>query len=103
MCILFEPAGEDPLALSLNEVIRQRRKELGLTQAALARRMGAGVSARQIQRMEVSQEWMPSWIRLQQLAIALELPMETFLLKSPDRVDAPQPPLPFVSDQDAIR
>jgi predicted transcriptional regulator len=51
-----QPAQATPLGL----VIRQRRRELGITQAELARRMPPGTSPRHIQRLETSGVVMPS-------------------------------------------
>jgi transcriptional regulator with XRE-family HTH domain len=67
----------------LNDAIRKRRLALGITQAELARRMGGSTTGRQIQWLESSVRYMPSWIRLQRMALALKLPMNAFLKRNP--------------------
>jgi transcriptional regulator with XRE-family HTH domain len=66
----------------LNEAIRQRRLTLGITQAELARRMGRGTTGRHIHRLESSGKYMPSWIRLQRMALALKLPKNALLKRN---------------------
>ncbi|HET9660231.1 MAG TPA: helix-turn-helix domain-containing protein [Thermomicrobiales bacterium] len=59
----------------LADVIRQRRRALGLTQHELAARLGAATCVHDVRRLEAGQILLPAWNRLHELARALELPL----------------------------
>lgn len=67
---------------TLGQVIRLRRIELGLTQEALAERVGDGVRQAEISRLEHDGVALPRRQRLEQLALALEMPMGVLLARS---------------------
>ncbi|HET9662251.1 MAG TPA: helix-turn-helix transcriptional regulator [Thermomicrobiales bacterium] len=70
---------DPPFVHSIGLVIRQRREELGLTTTQLAERLGPWSRTEDIASLESSRTLMPSWIRLQRLAAALDLPIEALL------------------------
>lgn len=74
-----------PPPSSVGQVIRRRRRALGLSQEDLAALMECHTSAADIQAMESARIVMPSWIRLLHLAKALELPVEVFVGHDPVR------------------
>jgi transcriptional regulator with XRE-family HTH domain len=67
---------------SLGEVMRARRRELGLTQEALAERIGDGVRQADVSRMERGRVALPRRRRLERIAAALELPVGELLARS---------------------
>jgi transcriptional regulator with XRE-family HTH domain len=64
---------------SLGELIRRRRAELGLSQCDLEARLGGGACPGTVARLERSRAFMPSWLRLLQLASVLKLPVAELL------------------------
>lgn len=58
---------------TLGDMIRARRAELGLTQEALARRIGDGVCQADVPRLERGRVTLPRRRRLERIAAALEL------------------------------
>jgi transcriptional regulator with XRE-family HTH domain len=74
------PNGADPAsALTVAEILRAKRLELGLSRAELARYVGPSCQPSDIDLLESHSMLMPSWIRLQLLAEALEIPVEDLL------------------------
>jgi transcriptional regulator with XRE-family HTH domain len=67
---------------TLGQVIRSRRKELDLTQEALAERVADGVSQADISRLENDRVDLPRRSRLEQLARALDMPLASLLIHS---------------------
>jgi transcriptional regulator with XRE-family HTH domain len=67
---------------TLGQTIRLRRDELGLTQEKLAERVGNGVRQAEISRLENDGVALPRRQRLEQLALALEMPMGVLLARS---------------------
>jgi transcriptional regulator with XRE-family HTH domain len=67
---------------SLGQVIRRRRAELGLTQEALAERVGPTVRQAEISRLENDRVTLPRRARLELIADALELPLGMLLERS---------------------
>lgn len=67
---------------TLGMLIRQRRLELGLTQEALAERIGAGVRQAEISRLEHDRVTLPRKARLENIARALDLSVGTLLVRS---------------------
>jgi transcriptional regulator with XRE-family HTH domain len=67
---------------TFGEVIRQRRRELGLTQEELAERIGESVRQSDISRMERDYVVLPRRERLEALAAALEVTPGYLLLHS---------------------
>ena len=68
-----------PLASAVGWRIRQRRQELGMTQAALAMRVSPDLRARDIDGLESGRIRVPCWPLLAQLSQALVLPIEVLL------------------------
>ena len=98
MALEIEQSNESFTPGSIGTIIFQRRLQLRLSQAQLAMRLGAPTSRVDIARLESAQIIMPSWIRLQQLAEALELSVSD-LLEHPladeavrERQSSPTPP-----------
>lgn len=71
------PGTQFPAALADN--LRARRLELGLSQAELARYVSPSCRPADIDSLESRRTIMPSWIRLKQLADALEMPASDLL------------------------
>jgi transcriptional regulator with XRE-family HTH domain len=71
-------------AQTIADLLRARRLELGLSRAELARYVAASCQPSDIDVLESHRMLMPSWIRLQQLAEALEIPV-TDLLPTEER------------------
>jgi transcriptional regulator with XRE-family HTH domain len=69
----------DPPLSSVGQMLRHRRRELGLSPEDLAERMEGSTSAADIRVLESGRVVMPSWIRLLHLAKALETPVEALL------------------------
>jgi transcriptional regulator with XRE-family HTH domain len=67
---------------SLGEFIRDRRKELGLTQEELAERIGEGVQQAEISRLERDRVGLPRRARLERIAVALQLPHSELLART---------------------
>jgi transcriptional regulator with XRE-family HTH domain len=67
---------------SLGQRIRERRIELGLTQEALAERIGDGVRQAEVSRLEHDRVVLPRRQRLEHIARALEMPLGTLLVES---------------------
>jgi transcriptional regulator with XRE-family HTH domain len=66
-------------ARSLGMVIRDRRRDLGLTQEQLAQRIGGGVRQAEVSRLESDRVTLPRRARLERIAAALELPIGELL------------------------
>lgn len=66
---------------SLGQFIRQRRQQLGLTQEKLAERVGDKVTQAEISRLERGKVALPRRPRMQQLAVALEVPLGVLLAR----------------------
>jgi transcriptional regulator with XRE-family HTH domain len=71
-----------PFSKTLGQVIRRRRKELGLTQEELAELIGSGVRQAEISRLEHDHVTLPRRARLEQIARALDIPMGVLLARS---------------------
>lgn len=67
-------AAQQPPALA--DILRARRLELGLSQAELARYVSPSCRPSDIDFLESNRKFMPSWIRLIQLANALEVSVD---------------------------
>jgi len=67
---------------TLGKFIQRRRAELGLTQEQLAERIGSGVRQAEISRLEHDRITLPRRQRLEQIAIALDVPLGTLLARS---------------------
>jgi len=70
------------MPVRLGQLIRDRRQELGLTQEALAERIGDNVRQAEVSRLEAGRVALPRRLRMEQLARALELPLGELLLGS---------------------
>ena len=70
------------MGTTLGQMIRKRRKELGLTQEALAGRVADGIGQAEISRLENDRVELPRRMRLEQLAQALDLPLGALLIHS---------------------
>jgi transcriptional regulator with XRE-family HTH domain len=70
------------MSTSLGQRIRERRLELGLTQEALAERIGGGVRQAEVSRLEHDRVVLPRRQRLEHIARALEMPLGTLLAES---------------------
>jgi transcriptional regulator with XRE-family HTH domain len=66
----------------LARLVRERRQDLGLTQEQLAERMGGGARQSEVSRLEQGKVSLPRRLRMEQLALALELPLGEVLLRS---------------------
>ncbi len=64
---------------ALGNFIRERRMDLGLTQEALAERIGPTVRQAEISRLERGQVTMPHRKRMEQIAAALDVSLGTLL------------------------
>lgn len=64
---------------SIADILRARRLELGLSRAELARYVAPSWQPSDIDLLESHRQLMPSWIRLRQLAEALEVSVEDLL------------------------
>lgn len=71
---------ESPRAVA--DIVRERRLELGLSRAELARYVAPSCQPSDIDMLESNPLLMPSWIRLRQLADALEVPVQELLPSS---------------------
>jgi transcriptional regulator with XRE-family HTH domain len=69
--------------IPVGPLIRQRREALGLTRAELAERIGLATTADDIAILESDHIVMPSWLRLKQLADALEVSIADLLPAGP--------------------
>lgn len=67
---------------SLGEVIRRRRCELGLTQEALAERIGGGMRQSDVSKVERGEVTLPRRRRLEQIAAALETSLGTMMTEA---------------------
>jgi transcriptional regulator with XRE-family HTH domain len=67
---------------TLGKFIQRRRAELGLTQEQLAEKVGPGVRQAEISRLEHDRITLPRRQRLEQIAIALDVPLGTLLARS---------------------
>ena len=65
---------------TLGALIRERRRDLGLTQEQLAERIGEGVRQSDISRLERDQMSLPRRDRLQQIAASLDLSIGDLLV-----------------------
>ncbi len=74
-----QPPTEREQPQSIADIVRERRLELGLSRAELARYVAPNCQPSDIDVLESNKQLMPSWIRLQQLAQALEVPVEDLL------------------------
>jgi transcriptional regulator with XRE-family HTH domain len=64
---------------TIADILRERRLELGLSRAELARYVAPNCQPSDIDVLESHRMLMPSWIRLRQLAEALEVPVDELL------------------------
>lgn len=67
---------------TLGKFIQRRRAELGLTQEQLAEKIGPGVRQAEISRLEHDRITLPRRQRLEQIAVALDVPLGTLLARS---------------------
>ncbi len=75
-----ENDGANPVkSTTVADILRARRLELGLSRAELARYVAPSCQPSDIDVLESHQMLMPSWIRLRQLADALEVPVADLL------------------------
>lgn len=77
-----QPRSEREQAQSIADIVRERRLELGLSRAELARYVAPNCQPRDIDLLESNRTLMPSWIRLRQLAEALEVEVDELLPSS---------------------
>ena len=83
------PAGAESTR-TIADILRERRLELGLSRAELARYVAPNCQPSDIDALESHRMLMPSWIRLMQLADALEVPVAVLLPSDEERVpDSP--------------
>lgn len=75
--------GERVTERSMADILRERRLELGFSRAELARYVSPSCRPSDIDTLESQRMLMPSWIRLQQLAAALEVSVADLLPWSP--------------------
>lgn len=68
--------------ITLGTFIRERRKQLGLTQEQLAERVADGVRQSEISRLEHDRVTLPRRDRLEQLAAALDVSIGELLLRT---------------------
>jgi len=79
--------GANPIRLTaISDILRARRVEAGLTRAELARAVSPSCQPSDIDILESHRMLMPSWIRLQQLADALEVPVTDLLPSEEEHV-----------------
>jgi len=79
--------GANPVRLTaIADILRARRVELGLSRAELARAVSPSCQPSDIDILESHRMLMPSWIRLQQLADALEVPVADLLPSEEEHV-----------------
>jgi transcriptional regulator with XRE-family HTH domain len=91
MCTTRTDGANRTNATTIADLLRARRLELGLSRAELARYVAPSCQPSDIDLLESHRTLMPSWIRLQQLAEALEVPVEDLLpteQRDPERHDA---------------
>ena len=69
-------------SITLGDVIRARRQQLGLTQEELAERIGEGVRQSDVSRLERGRVALPRRDRLQRIVTALNLPVGELLARS---------------------
>ncbi len=83
------------MAVTLGQLIRERRMELNLTQEELAERVGDGVRQSEISRLERNRVTLPRRQRMEQLAEALDIPVGVLLARSgwigAEQIDAGAP------------
>lgn len=79
MCIPESSPTESEETQTVADILRERRLELGLSRAELARYVAPSWQPSDIDLLESHKQLMPSWIRLRQLAEALEVPVEDLL------------------------
>ena len=79
MCIPSSVSAEPEAAQTIADILRRRRLELGLSRAELARSVAPSWQPSDIDLLESRRMLMPSWIRLKQLADALEIPVSDLL------------------------
>ena len=90
MCIPEPSAAKIEPAVTVADILRKRRLELGLSRAELARYVAPNCQPSDIDVLESHRMLMPSWIRLKQLADALEVPVGDLLPSDEERVsDSP--------------
>ena len=70
------------MAVTLGQLIRERRMELNLTQEELAERVGEGVRQSEISRLERNRVTLPRRHRMEEIALALEIPVGVLLARS---------------------
>ena len=75
----------------IGHMIRCRREQLGLAQSELEARLGPAAGPGYIAQLESSRLIMPSWVRLQQLASVLDLPVEELVAATAMAQDMTQP------------
>jgi len=73
---------QSPTSSPLGAAIRERRRQLGLTQEQLAERVGDSVTQSDISRIERGTVALPRRQRLEQLAQALDLSLGDLLVRS---------------------
>ncbi len=73
---------KDTHPISLGTFIRERRKQLGLTQEQLAERVADGVRQSEVSRLEHDRVTLPRRDRLEQLAAALDVSIGELLLRT---------------------
>ncbi len=79
MCISSSDPLESEAAPTIADILRERRLELGLSRAELARSVAPSCQPSDIDVLESHRMLMPSWIRLKQLADALDIPVSDLL------------------------
>lgn len=79
MSTLERPSTDQEQTQSVADIVRERRLELGLSRAELARYVAPNCQPSDIDLLESHKQLMPSWIRLRQLADALEVPVSDLL------------------------
>ncbi len=87
------PSHEEASTASVGAIIRRRRRALGMSQSDLAEVLGPPTTLADIEVLESERIVMPSWIRLLNLAKALELSVQA-LLGNNDAVRAEGPSRP---------
>ncbi len=70
------------MAATLGQLIRERRMDLDLTQEQLAARVGEGVRQSEISRLERNRITLPRRQRMEQIAVALDIPLGVLLAGS---------------------
>ena len=90
MCIPEPTFAKIKPAMTIADILRERRLELGLSSAELARYVAPSCLPSDIDVLESHRMLMPSWIRLKQLADALEVSVADLLPSAEVRVpDSP--------------